>query len=58
MQTVADLAKDGQVRVNVLGGTIVYAVDENVKTEKYELEVLTVASNFRASRKSLQSSVG
>lgn len=44
--------------VNVLGGTITYGVDSSVNlTDKYTLEVLTIASNFRAPSPKLQSSI-
>jgi len=43
------LAEKEELDVNVLGGTIIYGVDSRVNSRGiYELEVLTVASNFPA----------
>lgn len=39
--------------MNVLGGTIVYSVDTNIKTDSYKLDVLTVASNFKSDKPNL-----
>ena len=48
LQIIGDLAENGHLNVHTLGGTIVYGVDsEREETEKYELQVLTIASNNR-----------
>jgi hypothetical protein len=46
---VARLSVTDEISVNVLGGTIMFAVNQRrEKTDKYSLEVLTIASNFPA----------
>lgn len=58
LQAVARLASGDELLVQVLGGTIMYAVDSRVSSEgKYELEVLTIASNFPAPHPYLESKI-
>lgn len=59
LQAVAHLAASEQLFVHVLGNTIKYAVDSRVETrEIYEIEVLTVASNFPPPQPYYQSKIG
>lgn len=50
---IEELVETGSLQVNVLGGTIVYSVDSNVKTDAYKLNVLTIASNFKSEKPNL-----
>ena len=48
LQIVGEMAEEGRVAVNVMGGTIVYSVDQKRKqTDLYDLQVLTIAANFK-----------
>lgn len=48
LQAVGKLAND-EVKIHVLGGTITYSVDsKRQQTNRYELQVLSIASNFVA----------
>lgn len=58
LQAVAHLAEKDELTVNVLGGTIMYGVNSKIDPQnKYEIEVLTVASNFPAPQSYLQSKI-
>ena len=54
LQMLGDLSKDGSAQVNVMGGTIVYTVDQKKQYHGfYQLEVLTISSKTKASDESL-----
>ena len=47
LQIVGEMAEGGKVHVEAMGGTILYSIDQNVKSEEYKLQLLTVASNVK-----------
>jgi hypothetical protein len=56
LQAVARLSVTDEIFVNVLGSTIMFAVNQRREnTDKYSLEVLTIASNFPAPESHLSS---
>lgn len=52
------MAEGGKCNVEAMGGTIVYTVDQHVKSEMYDLKVLTVVSNAHVEEEHLKCKIG
>lgn len=51
LRYLGNLSEKGEAVIQTMGSTIVYAVDSGVTTDRYELKVLTVASDFHNCQK-------
>ena len=58
LQIVGEMADQGKCNVAAMGGTILYSVDKTVKSEVYDLKVLTVVSNVQVTEENLKCRVG
>lgn len=52
------MADGGKCHVAAMGGTILYSVDHTVKTDFYDLKILTVASNVQVTEEKIKCRVG
>ena len=52
------MADQGKCHVAAMGGTILYSVDKHVKSELYDLKVLTIASNVQVTEENFKCRIG